>query len=246
MTFPIAHRGLSQAHPENSLEAFAAAFAHVSVVEVDVRCTHDAVPVCTHDTTLERTHGDAAKLGQLDLASLRQRAPEVPTLAEVLDLVRELGGAAMLDVKVSRPRAIDAIERVVASSGLAWNDGRQVRRGEPIDPGTLTFQSADAQLLQAFRARTGAGCVELVRGTSSARELVLGAPFISAYAQGVTIPDGLATRPMLAMLRGLRLGSYVYTVNDPDRYATLARRGASGVYSDVVDSIESSTSARAQ
>ena len=42
-----------------------------------------------------------------------------------------------------------------------------------VGPGTATFQSADAQLLQAFRARTGAGCVELVRGSSSVRELVL-------------------------------------------------------------------------
>lgn len=237
MTYAIAHRGLSQSHPENSLEAFAAALEHVSVVEVDVRCTRDAVPVCTHDLTLERTHGSSVKIGQLEATQLRLDAPDLATLAEVLDLVADLGGAAMLDVKVSRPRAIEAIERVVASSRLGWNDGRQLRRGEPIDPGTLTFQSADAQLLQAFRSRTGAGCLELVRSSAGARELMLGAPFIAAYAQGVTIPEALASRGMLRMLRGLRLGSYVYTVNDQARFEELADAGASGIYTDMVDTI---------
>lgn len=237
MTIAIAHRGLSVAHAENSLAAIEAALEHTRVVEVDVRCTNDAVPVCAHDASLERTHGHVAKLGQVDHAELCRHATDIPTLAEVLDLVAERGGAVMLDVKVSRPRAIAAIERVVAESPIAWNDGRQVRRGERLDAGTATFQSADAQLLQAFRARTGAGCLELVRGSSAARELMLGAPFITAYAQGVTIPDALATRGMLRMLRGLRLGAYVYTVNDAARYRELVDNGASGIYTDVVDAM---------
>lgn len=236
MTFAIAHRGLHADHPENSLPAIAAALEHVPVVEIDVRCTSDAIPVCTHDASLERTHGVGRKVGQIEFDELRRLAPEVPSLAEVLDLVGSDGGV-MLDVKVSRPRAIGAIERAVSASTLRWNDGRQLRRGEPVDPGTVTFQSADSQLLQAFRSRTGAGCLELVRGSSSARELVLGAPFITTYAQGVTLPHELATRPMLRMMRGLRLGSYVYTVNDAARFAALADAGASGVYTDVVDEL---------
>jgi glycerophosphoryl diester phosphodiesterase len=237
MTFAIAHRGLSETHLENSLEAITAALDHTNVIEVDVRCTNDAVAVCTHDASLERAYGIAGKVGQLDFTALRAAAPGIPTLEEVLDAIADRDGAAMLDVKVSRPRAIAAIEDVVERSRFVWNDGRQLRRGEPIDPRTATFQSADSQLLQAFRARTGAGCVELVRGQSTARELVLGAPFITAYAQGVTIPDLLATRGMLRVLRGLRLGSYVYTINDQARFETLALGGASGVYTDVVDRI---------
>ncbi len=237
MTYTIAHRGLSEAHLENSLEAFAAALDHVSVVEIDVRCTHDAVPVCAHDASLDRAYGVAGKVGQLEFTDLRAAVPTIPTLEEVLDLVAERGAGAMLDVKVSRPRAITAIEDVVRRSRVSWNDGRQLRRGEPIDGGTATFQSADSQLLQAFRARTGAGCLELVRGQSTARELVLGAPFITAYAQGVTIPALLATRGMLRVLRGMRLGSYVYTINDQSRFETLALAGASGVYTDVADRV---------
>ena len=228
MTFAIAHRGLSASHRENSLAAIEAALAHVPVVEVDVRCTRDGVAVCTHDGSLERAYGVPGMVGQLDLAALRAAAPDIATLEQVLD------------VKVTRPRAIAAIEDAVGRSRIAWNDGRQLRRGEPIDPRSATFQSADAQLLQLVRSRTGAGCVELVRGDSTARELVLGAPLITTYAQGVTIPDLLATRGMLRVLRGLRLGSYVYTVNVQDRYDTLELAGASGVYTDAVDRIGSS------
>lgn len=238
MTFTIAHRGLAApGRIENSLEAIAAALDHVHVVEIDVRCTQDGIAVCSHDSTLKRTHGIDISIGQIDRVQLREHAPSIPDLAEVLELVADRGGAAMLDVKVSRPRAIAAIEQDVAGSRMSWNDGRQLRRGEPIDPGTVTFQSADAQLLQALRSRTGAGCLELVRSSSTIRELVLGAPFITAYAQGVTIPDQHATRAMLRVLHGLRLGSYVYTINEQARFEQLAADGASGVYTDAVDTI---------
>jgi glycerophosphoryl diester phosphodiesterase len=87
------------------------------------------------------------------------------------------------------------------------------------------------------RSRTGAGCLELVRGDSTLRELVLGAPFVTAYAQGVTIPHEMGTRAVLRMLRGLRLGSYAYTVNEQARFDALAAAGASGVYTDRVDEV---------
>ncbi|MCW2962039.1 MAG: glycerophosphodiester phosphodiesterase [Thermoleophilia bacterium] len=235
MTFPIAHRGLAHLHRENSLEAIAAALEHTHVIEVDVRGTQDGVPVCIHDPSLLRTHAVDARVGQLEHARLRELAPDVPTLVEVLDLIHARGGSAMLDVKVTRPRVIAAVEAAVAASGMVWNDGKQLRRGEPIDPGSTVFQSADAQLLRAFRSRTGAGCLELVHGTSSARELMLTAPFITAYAQGVTIPDKVATRPVLRLLQTLRLGTYVYTVNEAARYEALARLRVSAVFADVID-----------
>ena len=124
---------------------------------------------------------------------------------------------------------------MVADSRISWNDGKQVRKGEPIDAGTATLQSADATVLQSVRSRTGAGTLELIRGHSSKRELLLTAPFIGAYAQGVTIPDALATKTVLRTLRGMRLGTYVYTINDEARYAELAAAGADAIYTDDVE-----------
>ncbi|MCW2974350.1 MAG: glycerophosphoryl diester phosphodiesterase [Thermoleophilia bacterium] len=237
MTFPIAHRGLPTQHPENSLAGIAAALDHCSVVEVDVRASSDGVPVCTHDQRLERAYGIDARVNQLTAGELRTQAPDIATLAEVLDVVARRGGAVMLDVKVSRPSVIDAIRATVDASQVSWCTDRSVRRGEPLPAGTASFQSKDAQLLQAFRSRTGAACLELIHGESSLRSLLLTAPFITTYAHGVTIPDALANRASIAALKRLRLGVYVYTVNDPERYAKLDRIGASGVYTDVVDSI---------
>jgi len=237
VTLVIAHRGLSRAHHENSLEALRAGAEHAHAVEIDVRCTHDGVPVLVHDATLGRTAGADVRVGQLDLAEVHDRFPVIATLEEGLDALGELDCAVMLDVKVSRPRAIEAIERTVNESRYVWNDGRQLRHGEPLDIGTCTFQSADPQLLQAFRSRTGAGTLELIRSDSSARELLLTAPFITAYAQGVTLPEALATRTVLRALRGLRLGTYVYTVNSPARFEELTRHGASGIYTDIADKI---------
>lgn len=238
MTFTIAHRGLAvKGARENTLEAVDHALNFTNVVEVDVRCTHDAELVCSHDASLTRTHGADVRIGQIDQAKLRELAPDIPRLEDMVALVSERGGALMLDFKVSRPKAIEALESIIKRSSMSWNDGRQLRRGEPIEAGTVTFQSADAQLLQAFRSRSGAGCLELIRGDSTARELILGAPFITTYAQGITIPDHLATRGALRMLRGLRIGTYVYTINVQARFEVLARSGASAVYTDHVDRI---------
>lgn len=233
MTYAIAHRGLCVGHRENTMPAFEAALEHAQVIELDVRATSDCVLVCAHDRTLLRCYGDASHVGRLTWAELQQVAPDIPRVEDVLD---SFGGRAgwILDCKVSRPRAVAELERVVAAAGLSWDTGAQLRAGVPIPAGGAAFESPDGNLLHAFRARTGAGCLELVRGASPAAELALTAPFITAYAQAVTIPDRIATRRMLRMLRALRLGTYVYTVNEQPRIDELARRNASGIFTDDV------------
>lgn len=231
--YAIAHRGLCELHVENSLVAFEAALAHTDVLEVDIRATSDAVLVCTHDATLERLHGRATRIGQLTWSELHAAAPDIPRLADVLDAFGQRAGW-FLDCKVSRPRAIEALERTLREHDISLETGSYLRTGQPLPSGSACFESVNGELLQGFRARTGAGCAELVRGESSARELALTASFITTYAQGVVLPKKLATRRMLRLLRTLRLGIYVYTVNDQDRFAQLAAHGASGVFTDAV------------
>jgi glycerophosphoryl diester phosphodiesterase len=236
MTYLLAHRGSSVRHPENSLAAFVAAVEEAEVVELDVRATSDCELVCVHDATLARTHGDPRRVGQVTWAELHELAPDVPRVRDVLEAVGQRAGW-FLDCKVSRPRAIDAVARLVSELGLSWDSGSALRAGDPLAPGTCAFEHANGEVLQAFRSATGAGCVELVSGNSHVTELVLTAPFITAYAQGVVLPDQHATPRVLRLLRMLRLGSYVYTVNDPERVAELANIGASGVFCDDVQAI---------
>jgi len=79
----LAHRGARTVAPENTLEAFKIAIEQgADGVELDVHRTADGALVVHHDA-------DAPGLGvlaDLPLAAIRAARPEIPTLAEVLDL----------------------------------------------------------------------------------------------------------------------------------------------------------------
>jgi glycerophosphoryl diester phosphodiesterase len=102
----VAHRGSSSSHPENTLEAFAAALeAGAQAVETDVRLSSDGVPVVFHDAEVSRTTDGVGYVHELTLAELRSldasvgrgERSRVPTLREVLDL---LSGRAGIDLEI--------------------------------------------------------------------------------------------------------------------------------------------------
>lgn len=79
----IAHRGANREAPENTLEAFEKALdAGVDGIELDIQFSGDRVPVVHHDPMISRT-----PIAGLSVDELR-RLKSVPTLAEVLELVR--------------------------------------------------------------------------------------------------------------------------------------------------------------
>jgi glycerophosphoryl diester phosphodiesterase len=106
--FWIAHRGMANVYPENTLEAYRATMAlGVDVVEPDCWLTRDGGLVCLHDATIDRTTDGSGNTGELtvpDAAALHVDAGtwfaaawpntlRVPTLTDVLD---ELGGRTVL------------------------------------------------------------------------------------------------------------------------------------------------------
>lgn len=103
----VAHRGASGTHPENTLEAFSAAFrAGAEAVELDVRLTSDGAAVAFHDPDVSRTTGAEGQIHTLTLADVKRLdasagtgpRTRVPTLREVLDLASGRGGV-MLEMK---------------------------------------------------------------------------------------------------------------------------------------------------
>lgn len=236
-SYSIAHRGLSEQHPENTLASFQAAIDHrADVLEVDVRVTADGVLVCVHDATLERCHGHDAAVGDLTWQQLHELAPEVPTLRHVL---LRLGPRAgwFLDCKFDDAGALQHLVRVLQQTGMGFESGAHLRAGERLPPGTVAFESARPQLLRAFRALTGVGCVRLVDVDATLRDLLAGAPMVRRYAQGLVVPDSLASARVIRYLRRLGLGVYVYTVNDGGRFDDLRAMGASGVFTDAAHRI---------
>lgn len=84
----ISHRGEHDNRDvlENTLEAFHSAVnAGVWGIECDIRFTRDLVPVICHDPCGTRVFGMTTPVRELTLAQLREAAPGIPTLQEVIE-----------------------------------------------------------------------------------------------------------------------------------------------------------------
>jgi glycerophosphoryl diester phosphodiesterase len=130
VTQVIAHRGASADAPENTLAAVELALAQgADRVEVDVQRTADGVLVLVHDADLRRTTdvgparaGDPvgaftlAELRRLDAGSWfapRFAGERIPTLDELLDLVR---GRAGVHLELKDPARYPGVERQVVAA----------------------------------------------------------------------------------------------------------------------------------
>jgi glycerophosphoryl diester phosphodiesterase len=121
----IAHRGASAVAPENSLAAFRkAAELGATWVEFDAMLTADAFPVVHHDDGLKRIAGVDRAMDQTSFAKLTainaKLAEPIPSLAETLELLGELGLLANIEIKPTPGRAVETAERVLAETAARW------------------------------------------------------------------------------------------------------------------------------
>jgi glycerophosphoryl diester phosphodiesterase len=103
----ISHRGEHDnvTVVENTLPAYARARnAGVWGIEADIRWTRDLVPVICHDPDGRRLFGCNERVAELDFSALRQRMPDVPSLAE---LIEEFGGNTHLMLELKREQLPD-------------------------------------------------------------------------------------------------------------------------------------------
>ena len=214
----IAHRGGAAAAPENTLAAFQRALAlGVDGIELDVRVTRDGTPVVFHDATLTRLTGRRraiARLALADLRAIRVRGEPIPTLAEVLALVRR--------------RVVVQIE---------------IKAGVPAAPVVRVVQQARAAshvLLSSFAAATVGAARTLapriprllISGGETTKAL---APLLARLdAAGVSLDHRAIPSPVfIAELqqRGWRV--WCWTVNDPPAMRRLAAWGVDAILSDI-------------
>lgn len=134
MTDPvlIAHRGLEDTLPENTLESFQAAFELGMGVEFDLAMTSDNQLVVIHDDTVDRTTNGTGRVTQMPLAELREldagswkgeqfAGAKIPTFDELLDLTvehAEANPALALDIRVLQPGIINMICSALISRDL--------------------------------------------------------------------------------------------------------------------------------
>jgi glycerophosphoryl diester phosphodiesterase len=230
----IAHRGDSAHRPENTLASFAGALeVGATIVELDVQLTRDGEVIVLHDPTLDRTTDTSGDARLLTLAEVRAasagypalfgaawKGERVPTLAEVLTLVR--GRArVMIEVKTEsvgddeaggiEARTIEVVRRLEMAERVAIIsfDHRALVRLRRLAP-EVTRGHLFGRVTpdEAVRAAADAGCAIVMPHKSQL------CPELSALAS----QDGL----MLA----------TWVVDDPQELKRIAPLGLYGVGSN--------------
>lgn len=93
---PVAHRGYHDMNREiweNTLSAFSRAIEAGFAIECDIQLSSDSVPMVFHDHDLQRLcnmHGEVRErtAGELRMLSIGGTADKIPTLRQMLDLVK--------------------------------------------------------------------------------------------------------------------------------------------------------------
>lgn len=140
----FAHRGASHYAPENTLPAFAlAAEQGADGIELDVHLTKDGELVVIHDEKLDRTTNGTGWVKDYTLAELKTFCADnhlsgypdarIPTLREVLELIRPTGLLVNIELKTSI-LWYDGIEE----KHWTWLSKWEWKTGSSIPPSTIT------------------------------------------------------------------------------------------------------------
>ncbi|SMQ60285.1 glycerophosphoryl diester phosphodiesterase [Devosia lucknowensis] len=149
-----AHRGASAIAPENTIAAFrTAAEAGAKWVELDVALSADGTLMVIHDDTVDRTSSGQGPLGELTAAQIgaldggawfdaRFADERIPTLAETIAALGELGLSANVEIKQHKHhKSLDQLVRAVQAD--------IARRSAKTD---IMISSFDAEALKAMAA----------------------------------------------------------------------------------------------
>ncbi|MGH7113506.1 MAG: glycerophosphodiester phosphodiesterase [Stellaceae bacterium] len=232
----IGHRGAAARAPENTLAGLRRARAlGCRWVELDVRLTGDGELVLLHDARLERTTNGRGKVLALPLAAIRRydaggwfdpafAGEGVPTLAETIEVLAELGLGANLEIKAGRGRAVETGAATATLMSRLW----------PRDLPAPLISSFLPEALAAMRDHAPAIARGLLVGAIPrdwrTRADRLGCLTIHA--------DHRRLRPaIVAEIRRSGYAVLAYTVNDAARARELLVWGVASVFSDVPDLI---------
>ena len=235
----IAHRGASGKGlaPENTLAAFRKALdIGAEAVEMDVHLTGDGHVVVCHDEILDRTTDQRGAIKNLSLSEIKRAdagtrfdpafaGERIPTLKEVLDLIRD-EAFALIEIKpedITREvvRAVeeqDAVERVVLQSF----HGEVVREIGLLNPDLRKALLIGVPTIKVPRIPAS----RLVRRTTE-----VGADLLA-------LSHNAATPELVHELHRRDLGLYVWTVDEPDELNHMIRIGVDGIISNYPDRLK--------
>ena len=224
-TLAFAHRGGTEAHPENSLAAFRHAvdlgFAYL---ETDVHATADGMVIAFHDVALDRVTDRTGRISELSWAEVaRARIDGTEPIPLLEDLFSAFPGVKInIDPKddsvvaplVAVLRDHDALDRVCLGS---FSDRRLRRCRDLLGPGLCT----------------SAGPLAVSRIRLSSLGLPTGRP--SAKCLQVPVRQGripLVDRRFVGHAHDRGLQVHVWTIDDPAEMHRLLDLGVDGIMTD--------------
>lgn len=216
----IAHRGGDELWTENTLEAFASAhqLAGATIWETDVRFDVAGIPVILHDATVDRTSpasGDIAGMqASGSIRVLTDDGQQIPTLWELLDLARQVGGVRVL------------LELKVAPTAAQWATVLN-RIDLTVGRAAVTFTSFDTAVLAEARLRApdvATAWIDQWYDPGAAAILAQGVTYVK-YAPAFTL-----ARYQAWHAAGITL--YAWTVDAPTEWPRLVNYPVDGVITD--------------
>ncbi len=237
----VAHRGVSASYPENTLSAFQAA-VNISVdwIELDVVMTSDDVLIVSHDETADRcTNGSGPfrtqlwnDIKQLDAGSWFGSAfvgERIPTLDDVLDLVRPTTTRLCIEIKGETPE--EFLETAVATVSLLQR--RKFLQNASIASFNgsclLAVRRAEPTLTTNFDPTPQDGSLSAWKLCQQC--LAVGANFLSHQHETLT-PE------LIDEARSHGLATWAWTVNDADTMRRMADMHVDAILSDDAETLK--------
>ena len=217
----IAHRGASRAERENTLQAFSTAvLMKADAIELDVRLTADSQMAVHHDAGFETPEGQRLVV-QSTVAEL---AGHIPLLEAALDACA--GVLVNIEIKnIASDPDFDPDRRLagLVVDLLAARSRRDRVLVSSFDPGTIT---------QVRRLDPGVDTALLTYDDDPERSL---SACVDAGHVAVHPWDRKVDERFVAAAHAVGLKVNVWTVDEPERIAELARWGVDGIVTNVPD-----------
>src|SRR4051794_4777497 len=210
----LAHRGANRLEPENTVPAMQEAIDRgADGVELDVHRTADGVLLVRHDAATP-----VGMLGELTAADVGRALPEVPTLAEVLDVCR--GRLVNVEIKDPDPRAAEAVVDLLA------------RRREPADDVLVSsFDLATVDRVHELAPAVATGFLSFGLDPHSALVIALEHGHHAVHPDVWTLVN-VDVAAFVARAHDLERQVNVWTVNDVAQVELLRDAGVDAVITD--------------
>jgi glycerophosphoryl diester phosphodiesterase len=236
----IAHRGGAGVHPENTLEAFAAAYREgIRYFELDVHASRDGKLVVCHDPGLERTTDLSGKIRELAYAEIaradagyrfedgsgfpfRGAAIRVPLLTDVLGMFDT--GFFVIEVKQTEPSLVGELDRVLSLTRTRQRALIASEHQRPLDE----IRALAPELPTSFSGAEVAAFFAAMSQRMAGYRLPADALQIPPTWGSMT----LATTDSVTTARGLGIETHFWTVNEPAQMRELLSLGAAGIITD--------------